>query len=166
MTDQTRAPTPRAARVSGDRAAADAAAEAERPRLLSAQECWSRLRRLREGRLGYLSGRGPRHVVIPYAVRDRAVVLRLPGYHEAAQYVTGSPVTFDVVERVGSGTAERVRVAGRARLGEPDPGVVEALPDEHWPANLRSWLVWLDVDEVSGESERVSRRTAPAAGDR
>ena len=158
MTDATPALPPRPRPV-GD--ATDAGTSETSSGPLSAQECWTQLRRSREGRLGYLSGRGPRHVVTRYAVRDRSVVLRLPGYHEAAQYVGGSPVTFDVVERVGPGTAERVAVVGRARLGEPDPGVADTLPDEHWPSDLRSWLVWLDVDEVSGETERLSRRRAP-----
>lgn len=129
---------------------------AERPRRLSALECWSRLRQHSEGRLGYLSGRGPRQVVVRYTVWDRTVVLRLPEYHEAARYLADRPVTFAVVERVGQHVAERVEVVARARLSEAQGGVLSALPDEHWPADLRSRLVWLDVDDVHGETESVA----------
>ena len=127
-----------------------------RPRRLSAPECWSRLRRHSEGRLGYLSGRGPRQVVVPYAVWDRTVVLRLPEYHEAARYLTDRPVTFAVVERIDRRTAERVEVVARARLFEAEGGVLSALPDEHWPVDLPNRLVWLEVDEVQGETEPVA----------
>jgi hypothetical protein len=135
-----------------------------RPRRLSAPECWSRLRQHSEGRLGYLSGRGPRQVVVPYTVWDRRVVLRLPEYHEAARYLTDRPVTFAVVERVGRHAAERVEVVARARLSEAEGGVLSALPDEHWPVDLPSRLVWLDVDDVSGETEPDAGRRADVQG--
>lgn len=135
-----------------------------RPRRLSALECWSRLRQHSEGRLGYLSGRGPRQVVVPYTVWDRTVVLRLPEYHEAARYLTDGPVTFAVVERIDRHTAERVEVLARARLSEAEGGVLSALPDEHWPVDLRSRLVWLDVDDVHGETETDAGPRPPRPG--
>lgn len=95
-------------------------------------------------------------MVVPYAVWDRAVVLRLPEYHEAARYLTDRPVTFAVVERIDRRTAERVEVVARARLSEAEGGVLSALPDEHWPVDLPSRLVWLEVDEVQGETEPVA----------
>src|SRR4051812_19827699 len=126
-------------------------------RPLSTEECWSRLRRHAEGRLGYLSGRGPRHVVVPYAVRGERLVVRLPDYNEAAQYAPGNTVTFDVTDRIGDHRAERVEVRGRARsAGEDEDREPDGLTDEHWPAHLPTRLLWLPVDEVSGEVEPVA----------
>ncbi|MGI8459995.1 MAG: hypothetical protein ACR2LI_18025 [Propionibacteriaceae bacterium] len=122
------------------------------PRPLSPQECWSRLGRHGEGRLGYLSGRGPRHVVVPYAVSGKRLVVRLPDYNEAARYAPGNRVTFDVTDRLGDHVAERIEITGCAHSGEkPEGGELDDLPDEHWPADLRSLLVWLPMDDVRGE---------------
>lgn len=121
-----------------------------RTRRLSTQECWSSLRRHRAGRLGYTSGRGPRHVVLPYVVWGSEVVLRVPAYNEAAQQAGGRRVTFDLVSDAEGGAPTRIEVVGRARLGEPEGGVLEALPDEHWPADLPSRLVYLEVDDLLG----------------
>jgi hypothetical protein len=129
---------------------------AGRPRTLSAQECWAQLREHEEGRLGYLTGRGPRHVVRPYAVRDRTLVVRVPAYDEAAQFAGGRQVTFDVSARLDGQTTERIDVVARARLVEPLGDVLDALPDERWPSDLRSWLVYLDVDAVSGSTQPLA----------
>lgn len=131
------------------------------PRLLSAQECWAELREHAEGRLGYLTGRGPRHVVLPYAIRDAELVVRVPAYNEAAQFAGGSRVTFEVSAQLDGWTAERIEVVGHARLEVPGGEVLDALPEEHWPVDLRSWLVYLDVDSVCGQTERLA---APGDG--
>lgn len=122
-------------------------------RRLTRRECWSRLRRHGQGRLGYLSGRGPRQVVLPYAVWDGRLVVRVPAYHEAAQHAAGRTVTFDVVEQVAPGTTERIEVQGHALLGEPQGPVLEVLPDEKWPEDLPSRLVWLQVHDLRGQTE-------------
>jgi len=126
------------------------------PRTPSAQECSAQLREHEEGRLGYLTGRGPRHVVRPYAVRDATLVVRVPAYDEAAQFAGGRQVTFDVSARLDGQTAERIDVVARARLVEPAGAVLDALPDERWPADLRSWLLYLDVDADSGSTEPLA----------
>jgi hypothetical protein len=128
-----------------------------RRRLLSTEECWSWLRGHGEGRLGYLSGRGPRHVVVPYAITGKRLVVRLPDYNEAARYAPGNWVTFDVTHRVGDQTAQRVEVRGCARSArEPEDREPDDLPDEHWPADLPTRLVWLAPDAVRGEVELVA----------
>ena len=124
---------------------------------LTADECWSQLRRHREGRLGYLTGRGPRHVVLPYTVCDGQVVVRVPAYNEATQYAGGREVTFDVTSRTTGSVAERIEVVGRGRLGDPEGAVIASLPDEHWPADLPSRLVWLQVENLRGELEPDDR---------
>ncbi|SEQ81790.1 hypothetical protein [Microlunatus flavus] len=129
---------------------------------LSREECWSHLRRHHQGRLGYESGRGPRHVVLPYAVWDDRVVVRVPAYSEAAQHAADRVVTFDVVEPLAPGTAGRVEVHGHARLSAPEGAVLGALPDEHWPADLPSRLVWLQVEDLHGEAEPVGHPGVPA----
>lgn len=145
----TPTPRPRPSAAPHDSGPADAGHR------LSAQECWARLRHHRQGRLSYTSGRGPRHVVLPYAVVDDRVVVRVPAFSEAAGQAAGRSVTFAVVEQVAPGTTERVEVHGRARTGRPEGPVLEALPDEHWPADLPSRLVWLHVDDVHGETASV-----------
>lgn len=123
------------------------------PRRLSEQECWSQLNVHREGRLGYLSGRGPRHVVLAYAVVGDELVVRVPAYNEATQYAGGGAITFDVADRDAGHEAKRIEVLGRGRLAEPEDDVPDALPDEHWPADLPRRLLWLQVDSMHGETE-------------
>jgi hypothetical protein len=124
-------------------------------RALSAQECWAQLRDHREGRLGYLSGRGPRHVVLPYAIRDRELLVRVPAYNEAGQYAVGRRVTFDVIAPLDAATAGRIEVTGEARLVDPVAEGLDARGDEGWPSDLPSRLVGLRVDGVRGTAEEL-----------
>lgn len=141
---------------------ARSSSEGRRSQELTTDECWARLHRHREGRLGYLSGRGPRHVVVPYAVWQGMLVVRVPAYNEAVQYVGDRQITFDVSERVSGGAAdERVEIVGRGRLDEAEGVVLDALPDEHWPADLPSRLLWLEADRVAGQVRPVGRPEAP-----
>lgn len=151
-------------RRADDQAGAGARAAVHLPsRRLSAQECWSQLDTQREGRLGYLSGRGPRHVVLSYAVVGDELVVRVPAYNEATQYADGAAITFDVAARDAEDDAERIEVVGRGRLAGPDDDVRGALPDEHWPADLSRRLIWLQVDTVRGETEPAGDPVAAKA---
>jgi hypothetical protein len=127
-------------------------------RPLSAQECWAQLRDHREGRLGYLSGRGPRHVVLPYSVRDHELLVRVPAYNEAGQYAVGRRVTFDVIAPLDAATAGRVEVTGHARLVDGVAEGLDAPGDEAWPSDLPSRLVGLRVDGVHGTTEELVGR--------
>ena len=78
-------------------------------------ECHAWLSSHDVGRLSYLSGRGPRSVVVLYELADDEIVMRLPDYHDAAHYAPGAEVRLDV-EGVGNAGRNAVRVAGRAVL--------------------------------------------------
>jgi hypothetical protein len=86
-------------------------------------------------------------------VRGDELVLRVPPYNEAAQYAPGRQVTFDVVDRVGGCAAQRIEVVGVAHVADPAVDVPDTLPDEHWPADLPSTLVRLQVQHLQGETE-------------
>ena len=94
-------------------------------RRLSAAECRAWLSSHDEGRLSYLSGRGPRSVVVLYELANDKVVMRLPDCHDAAHYAPGTEVRLDV-EGVGNAGLEAVRVEGRAVLADRAP---TAAPD-------------------------------------
>ncbi|GAB2577721.1 hypothetical protein [Microlunatus antarcticus] len=129
-------------------------------RALSVQECWSHLRQQTRGRLTYLSGRGPRHVVLSYVVRDDELVVEVPPYNEAAQYARGRRVTFDVITRTGERSARRVDVAGLARVLGPG-AVWDTGPAGHRPPDRPGRLVGLAVDEVCGRLEQVGVADRP-----
>jgi hypothetical protein len=89
-------------------------------RPLSAIECRAWLSNHDEGRLSYLSGRGPRSVVVLYTLADKQIVMCLPDYHEAAHYAPGTDVQLDV-EGVTDAGLDAVRVTGRAVLSSRAP---------------------------------------------
>jgi hypothetical protein len=94
-------------------------------RRLSPNECRAWLSSHDEGRLSYLSGRGPRSVVVLYSLADRHIVMRLPDYHDAAHYAPGAEVQLDV-EGAGETGRDAVRVRGRAVLtGRAPIGVAD-----------------------------------------
>lgn len=86
-------------------------------RRLSVTECHAWLSSHDEGRLGYLSGRGPRSVVVLYELADDEIIMRLPDYHDAAHYAPGAEVRLDV-EGVENAGRDAVRVVGRALLAD------------------------------------------------
>jgi hypothetical protein len=89
-------------------------------RKLSATECHAWLASHDEGRLSYLSGRGPRSVVVLYTLADKQIVMRLPDYHDAAHYAPGTDVRLDV-EGVTDAGLDAVGVTGRAVLSRRAP---------------------------------------------
>jgi hypothetical protein len=89
-------------------------------RKLSAAECHAWLASHDEGRLSYLSGRGPRSVAVLYELANDNVVMRLPDYHDAAHYAPGTDVRLDV-EGVTDAGLDAVRVTGRAVLSRRAP---------------------------------------------
>lgn len=119
-------------------------------------ECRSWLTTHGEGRLGYLSGRGQRQVVVPYALAADALVVRIPAYNEIAQYVPGRLVTLDVTGRAGDDMVEEVEVTGHAYVGqEPSATVLHRLPNEHWPDSLSHVVLTVVPEKVSGHVVEV-----------
>ena len=121
-------------------------------RLLTAVECRSWLRSHTEGRLGYLSGRGLRWVVVCCALSwDDKIVLRVPEYNEVGQYAPGERVTIGVDGMTSLGCQQTVRVSGRAVV-LPDPSVRElnGWGGESWPSGISTSTVALPLEEVHG----------------
>ena len=121
-------------------------------RRLSAAECQAWLSSHDEGRLSYLSGRGPRSVVVLYELANDKFVMRLPDYHDAAHYAPGTEVRLDV-EGVGNASLEAVRVEGRAVLADPAPtaapdGIGPELRDE--ASSVAISVVCLPLSHVEG----------------
>ena len=113
-------------------------------RALTASECHQWLRRHREGRLGYLSGRGQRAVVVSYTVAGVVILVQVPDYNDIAQYAPGSAITLDVEGTAESTSASgpvtgEVRVTGTA--AQPDettrPPANTALFEESWPTESK-----------------------------
>jgi hypothetical protein len=119
---------------------------------LTAEECRSWLTTHGEGRLGYLSGRGERNVVVAYAVNDDdGIVLRVPAFNEIAQYVPGRRVTLEVAGRADGDLREYVTVTGRAAVRPNIPAaVLHRLPDEQWPDELSNIVVSVPLEKVDG----------------
>lgn len=127
---------------------------ASRP--MSAEECRLWLRSHHEGRLRYLSGRGPRSVVVNYAVAPGRIILHVPDYNDIAHYAPRTRVTLEVDGRVApNAAAERrdsVLVTGVAVLDEasaPTP----TLDTERWPADMATAWISLPMTTVDGVAE-------------
>ena len=123
---------------------------------VTAAECHSWLGTHTEGRLGYLSGRGPRWVVVSYTMAgDGTVVLRIPEFNEIGQYAPGEQVTLEVDGLTVPGEPQTLRVRGRAdfRTGLT-PAVEAGEKDERWPAGVHASLVVLHIDEVQNHAHQ------------
>jgi hypothetical protein len=148
MTTTTTSPAPEAG-----------APTVEGGRAMTNQECRSWLMRHGEGRLGYLSGRGPRSVVIAYALNGRAIMMRIPDYNEMAQYVPGRSVTLDVTGFATEDAIERVQVTGQAAVCETiGAGDLIGLPDEGWPEDLSTVTVSVPLEDIQGQVVPASDR--------
>ena len=122
-------------------------------RSLTRVECRDRLERGHEGRLSCLTGRGPRAIVISYAVDGNDVVLRLPEYNDLTPYATTSEITLlvDVPGPPEPGPA-LIAVTGWAEVVEHGehlaPGPRELA--EVWPSGLQTWTLRLPLDHLEG----------------
>jgi hypothetical protein len=132
-------------------------------RALTAHECRSWLTTHGEARLGYLSGRGQRNVVVAYAVTGEDIVVRVPEYNEITQYAPDRQVTLDVTGRAGD-TVEQVTVTGRASIRtRTSATVLNLLPDEQWPSTLRYVVVSVPLDKIDGRVVGVPGGTEASA---
>ena len=132
-------------------------------RRLSAAECHAWLSSHDVGRLSYLSGRGPRSVVVLYELADDEIVMRLPDYHDAAHYAPGAEVLLDV-EGVGNAGRDAVRVVGRALLADR---ASLAAPHGVGPSCETRPAAWRSQSSACrSATSRGTRRTRVAANDR
>jgi hypothetical protein len=134
-------------------------------RPLTAGECRRWLQQHHEGRLGYLSGRGPRSVVVSYAVADDQILLQVPDYNDIAQYAPGAQVTLavdGVVEPTSPSAPEidEVSVTGIAAQADEShqPPLDTVQFDESWPNGIKTSIVSLPLTELTGVQRRAGRR--------
>ncbi len=121
-------------------------------RRLSRTECRDWLTRHREGRLGYRSGRGPRSVVVSYAVAGEQIVVRLPDYNDIAHYAPGAEITLDVDSEPDERRSgpETVNVSGLAEQADPDEDLGEVDFAESWPDGVGTTVLLLPLTAVQG----------------
>ncbi len=118
-------------------------------RALSAPECRSWLSHHREGRLGYLSGRGPRSVVVSYALSGDQIMVRVPDYNDIVHYAPGAEVTLEVDGPTDS-IRETVSVTGTAALAGPQARVGDGALEDVWPDGIQTSVVCVPMTRVQG----------------
>jgi hypothetical protein len=136
------------------------------PRRLSTGECRDWLVSHREGRLGYQSGRGPRSVVVSYAVTGDQIMFQLPDYNDIVHYAPGEEIILEVDGTLASrGDFETVSVKGTARLatGQQEQEVDTANFEEHWPTGVSTSVICLPMTDIEGfERNAAPGRATPA----
>ncbi len=125
-------------------------------RRLDSRECRSWLFDHHEGRLDYRTGRGPRSLVVRYAVDSDTVLMRVPTYNDLLQYAPGESVTLEVDHRLTGDAFETVTVTGIASLVDQDPTALA----EDWPNDLPTRVIGVPIQAIVGFVE------AAAAGSR
>jgi hypothetical protein len=135
--------------------------EVDDTRDMSYGECRIWLDHHSEGQLGYVGGRGPRSVVVSYAVTDDQILFLVPAYNEITQYVPGKQVTFQVAGE-SSGPAPRhhdtVSVTGTAnppRLAQA-PIVRKTNFVELWPPHVTTSVICLPMAELKGSERQLT----------
>lgn len=134
-------------------------------RAMTAAECRSWLSSHGEGRLGYESGRGPRHVVVAYVLEGDDVVFRVTDFNEITQYAPGHRVDLTVSGRDGETTRQRVTATGRATL-RPDTrsAVLHQLSDDPRPGGPSTVVIGVRLETIHGEVVGQHGQADPAAG--
>jgi hypothetical protein len=113
---------------------------------LTSLECRSWLNSHQEGRLDYATGRGPRSLVVRYAVDTDTVLMRVPTYNDLLQYAPGESVTLEVDDRLAGDRFETVAVTGTATLAERDPAVLA----DDWPGDLPTRVIMVPIQSIEG----------------
>jgi hypothetical protein len=110
-----------------------------------------------EGRLSYRSGRGPRTVVVRFAVADGRVLIRLPEYHEALGYADDETVSLTADRQPdGRVRSEPLTVTGTAHVSDSRaPGPVEEALDECWPTGVCTHLLTLSLSTADDREQQA-----------
>ena len=122
-------------------------------RPLSPGECRDCLLRRHEGRLAYSTGRGPRCVVVNYAVHDDEIVLRVPEFNEICQYAPGCEVCLVIDEMLGAGD-EWVEVTASGVASVVDHCEHTSTErddlDEVWPSGVTASTLRVPIADLQG----------------
>ncbi|WP_344810006.1 hypothetical protein [Microlunatus ginsengisoli] len=100
--------------------------------------------------MGHQTGRGPRVVVVSYALTDDQVVFRIPEDNEIRGYACGRRITLNV-SWASEGVRTEVVVAGVGFLPEHEAELSASvdLVDE-WPSGISTHLLCLDLAVIEG----------------
>jgi nitroimidazol reductase NimA-like FMN-containing flavoprotein (pyridoxamine 5'-phosphate oxidase superfamily) len=127
---------------------------------MSYGECRVWLDHHSEGRLGYIGGRGPRSVVLTYAVTEDQILFLVPAYNEVTQYVPGKQVRLQVAGEC-SGPAPRyydtVSVTGTANLPRVEQASIVRRTNfvEFWPPGVATSVICLPMAELEGSERQL-----------
>jgi nitroimidazol reductase NimA-like FMN-containing flavoprotein (pyridoxamine 5'-phosphate oxidase superfamily) len=126
------------------------------PEVLSADECWRRVRGNVLGRVGFDVGRGPRIHPMNYAVDGDTVVLRTSQDSELALFdelfADGSRVAFEV-DQIDHGRHQGWSVLMDGHLAPVDRGSEPSPTAPHpWPTGERDVLIRFTPVTVTGRT--------------
>jgi hypothetical protein len=127
---------------------------------MSYGECRVWLDHHSEGQLGYIGGRGPRSLVLTYAVTEDQILFLVPAYNEVTQYVPGKQVRLQVAGEC-SGPAPRyydtVSVTGTANLPRDEQASIVRRTNfvEFWPPGVATSVICLPMAELEGSERQL-----------
>jgi hypothetical protein len=101
--------------------------------------------------MSYQTGRGPRAVVLSYAVTGDAIMFLLPEYNEICQYAPGRPIAMRVSALTPDESITEVVVTGIGHLLETGLADTVEYP-EHWPLGVSTHTVCLDLVNLEGST--------------
>jgi nitroimidazol reductase NimA-like FMN-containing flavoprotein (pyridoxamine 5'-phosphate oxidase superfamily) len=128
---------------------------------MSYGECRIWLDHHSEGRLGYTGGRGPRSVVVTYAVTDDEILFLVPAYNEITEYVPGKQVTLQVSgESTGPDPRhyDTVNVTGTANLLRLAQVQIMRRTNfaELWPPDVATSVIYLPMANLEGGERQLT----------
>jgi len=113
--------------------------------------------------MSYQSGRGPRAVVVTYALDGDGVLVRLPSYNELLQYSLDVETTLEVDEVCSpSGCSATVLVTGKPHICCPRSTALHCL--EHWPHGVPTTVLRLPLTDVRGSEHPAPRPLDAGSG--
>jgi nitroimidazol reductase NimA-like FMN-containing flavoprotein (pyridoxamine 5'-phosphate oxidase superfamily) len=127
-------------------------------RRLSPRECRDCLLRRREGLLAYSTGRGPRSVVVSYAVHDDEITIRVPEFNEICQYAPGCEVCLVIDEiRDSDGQWLEVTASGVASVVDHCEHTSRERDDldEVWPSGVTASTLHVPIDQLHGVVQEI-----------
>lgn len=122
-------------------------AQRRETRRLTTGECRAWVHSNHEARLAYVSGRGPRAVVVNYATDDNAILIELADYNDAVHYTSGAEVRVEVDGAKPDGNRGWVQIIGTASI-HSDARLQRT--DEQWPEGVATSVVRVPLTHVEG----------------
>jgi hypothetical protein len=106
-----------------------------------------------------MGGRGPRSVVVTYAVTQDQILFLVPAYNEITQYVPGRQVTLQVPGEC-CGPAPRyctVSVMGTGNLARLEQASIVRRTSfmEFWPPDVSMSVICLPMDQLEGSERQL-----------